>query len=58
MCKCACQFSACLSQTLFSSCGGMDRLRLLQIDQSYIVNPRAEIRIFDFMIYIVLDQAL
>lgn len=36
----------------------MDRLRLLQIDQSYIVNPRAEIRIFDFMIYIVLDQAL
>lgn len=36
----------------------MDWSTLMQPDQSYIVIPRAEIRIFDFMIYIVLDQAL
>lgn len=34
----------------------MDWWRLGQSDQSYSVNPRTEIGIFDFMIDIVLDQ--
>lgn len=54
----ACPFSACLSQTLFILVGEWNGRDLMQIDQSYIVNPRAVIRTLDLMIYIVLDQAL